>query len=86
MKTPALIKIATGFEISRNMTVTDIAPLVDPDCPDIEFAKVCENFCIDDLAKCVSDCSTDSTCTAACYRAEIECIDACPCHADCPQG
>ena len=87
MKTKILVKIATGFEISQNQTdMGDLAPYVDPNCSDIELAKVCENLCIDDLAKCITDCSTDSTCAAACYRAEIDCIDSCPCHADCPQG
>ena len=79
--------MASGFEISPNLiNIFDTAPLVDPNCADIELAKVCEDFCIDDLAKCLTDCSTDSTCAAACYRAEIECVDSCPCHADCPQG
>ena len=86
MKTPVLVKIAAGFEINRNISRTDIAPLVDENCPDIELAKECENLCIDDLAKCVTACSTDSTCSAECYRTEITCIDSCPCHADCPQG
>ena len=86
MKTPVLVQAVAGFEINRNISRTDIAPLVDPNCPDIELAKDCENLCIDVLADCVTACSTDSNCSAQCYRDEIECIDSCPCHADCPQG
>ena len=86
MRSKILVQAVAGFEINRNISRTDIAPLVDPNCPDIELAKDCENLCIDVLAECVTDCSTDSNCSANCYRDEIECIDSCPCHADCPQG
>ena len=37
------------------------------------------------LRTCISDCQSDPEC-AQCYRAEINCVDACPCHAECPQG
>ena len=86
-----LTSIASGFEINRNVSkieieVANVSPLVDQNCPDIELARECENYCIDDLAKCITGCKNDSPCIAECYRAEIDCIDACPCHTDCPQG
>ena len=86
MKTPVLVKLAAGFEINRNISETDIAPLVDPNCPNIELAHECEDLCVEDLGKCITACGNDSSCTADCYRGEIDCIDSCPCHADCPQG
>ena len=79
MKTFFLTPLINEFE-------TNISPLVDPNCHDIELARECENFCIDDLAKCITECKNDTGCTAECYRTEIDCIDSCPCHTDCPQG
>ena len=86
-----LTLIASGFEINKNVTnieieVANISLLVDQNCPDIDLARECENHCIDDLSKCITGCKNDSTCISECYRAEIDCIDSCPCHTDCPQG
>ena len=79
-----------GFEIYKNVPDKQLekasaTPLVDPSCPDIELAIECENYCIEDLAICIPRCENDSLCIAECYRAEIDCIDSCPCHTDCPQ-
>jgi len=86
-----LTSIASGFEMNETVSnieieVANVSPLVDPNCPDIELARECENYCIDDLSICITGCKNDSSCIAACYREEIDCIDSCPCHTDCPQG
>ena len=62
-----------------------VETIVDQNCVDIELSRDCENFCVENLSKCLSDCKTDSVCISNCYRDEIQCIDACPCHTDCPQ-
>ena len=86
-----LAPLADTFEIIKNgfdieTEEANESHLVDPNCPDIELARECENYCIDDLTKCITGCKNDSSCAAECYRGEIDCIDSCPCHTDCPQG
>ena len=83
--------ITSGFQIDKNgsnieIEVANVSPQVDQNCPDIELARECENYCIDDLPKCITGCGNDSGCINWCYREEIDCIDSCPCHTDCPQG
>ena len=63
-----------------------LKPMADQNCVDIELSRDCENYCVEDLSKCINGCKADSVCISYCYREEIECIDACPCHSDCPQG
>ena len=77
--------------INKNLSniqieVANVSPLVDASCPDMNLAKECENYCIDDLPKCITGCGNDSGCISWCYREEIDCIGSCPYHTDCPQG
>ena len=52
---------------------------------DLELAEQCEQLCIGSLKDCVEDCE-DEPCKSDCYRDEIKCVDACPCHTDCYDG
>ena len=61
MKTQLLGTIASGFDVNR-FPNNALAPKVDPNCPDIELAEVCENKCVEDLFKCVADCGSDVFC------------------------
>ena len=82
------IQIVRKFDLLRFVTILlrfryDFATI---SLRDLDLAEQCENSCIDELAACLTACSSDADCTQQCYRDEIECVDSCPCHADCPQG
>merc|ERR1719259_734607 len=38
------------------------------------------------MFECLEDCGESTECSSSCYRGNIVCVDACPCHTDCPMG
>ena len=51
----------------------------------MDKAEECEDDCMFYLIECVQNCQ-DEPCRSQCYRANVACIDACPCHKDCIDG
>ena len=56
------------------------------DCVDIILGKLCNEQCVGYLVDCVAKCDNDSVCIANCGREESNCVNSCPCNADCIDG
>ena len=48
---------------------------------DLNIARKCEENCAYDMLDCIQECGASTECTSSCYRGNVVCIDACPCHA-----
>ena len=56
-------------------------------CTDIDLGEVCSTSCEDILLTCLDNCDWgDVSCERVCVRDGFDCIDGCPCHADCILG
>ena len=47
---------------------------------DINLARECENQCGSELFECIQDCGANTECSSLCYRENVACVSACPCH------
>lgn len=47
---------------------------------DISLARECETDCGSELFQCLGECGASTECSSSCYRENIVCVDACPCH------
>ena len=48
---------------------------------DLNFAEECETNCGTEMFECIAECGESTECISLCYRDQVVCIDACPCHA-----
>ena len=48
---------------------------------DLNFAEECETNCGNEMFECIAECGESTECISLCYRDQVVCIDACPCHA-----
>ena len=51
------------------------------DFSDINVARECETNCGSEMFTCLENCGSNTECSSACYRENVVCVDACPCHA-----
>ena len=47
---------------------------------DINLAQECESNCGSAMMECFKICGNNTECQSSCYRGNIICVDACPCH------
>ena len=55
------------------------------ECSSPENARYCENDCFIQTSQCLQEC-IDQVCINGCTREGLTCLDACPCHSECPNG
>ena len=62
-------------------------PRLNETCTDLDLGEICSTNCENNLLACLGDCNAgDAACERICIREGFDCIDRCPCHADCILG
>ena len=68
---PFLLSAVAAFELN----FSEIVPVVNEKCPDLDKSRLCEDDCTVKLRDCSVDCGGGASCQAGCNRKMIECID-----------
>ena len=56
-------------------------------CTDLDLGELCSAECSERVRSCLAFCAPgDVSCENSCIRQGFDCVDGCPCHADCFEG